>query len=315
MELHEIEEVLVQAFPGTGETVLEKAEALTRARMVWEDMATIGFSLELKYWPMSIRGDEAACIPSYLLRGSQFNLNAPESTDDIYKAEGPGLNCGDFLKLSKACKLGRTHLGKAWPKAFSSRLRDPNDHPAVIEELLWLGYWRSLKGASPSYRQNPANNKNVDWRFKACDQPINLENKYRRRDWIGRVDGPYFSRDFDSYFQDCEDKFGPQKDGELNIIGIATLAPPDAGLRRAIGRFLDGHQEVDAIIFWSYHAPRGETPEIHSPKADLIKLLFTGGDEEDHLRMSPIQHLWRKSDERRALRPGEFPKELFEKRV
>jgi hypothetical protein len=311
VELHEIEDVLVHAFPGAEQPVLEKSEAIARARMVWEDMAAIGLPLQLKYWLMPIRGDKAAGIPSYFLPGSQFNLNAPEDTDDIYKAEGPGLNCGDFLKLSKACKLGRTYLRKAWPKTFSSRLRDPNDHPAVVEEMLWLGYWLSLEGVTPSYRQNPTTKKNVDWRFRSCGQTINLENKYRRRDWVGRVDGPYFSRDFDSYFQDCEGKFGPQKDGELNIIGISTLAPPDAGLRRAIGRFLERNPEVDAIIFWSYHSPRGETPEIHSQKADLIKLLFTGGDEEDHVRMSPIQHLWRKSDERRALRPGEFPKGVF----
>jgi hypothetical protein len=163
-----------------------------------------------------------------------------------------------------------------------------------------------------SFRQNPASKKNIDWRFSCCSQLLNLEVKYRRRDWVGIVDGPHFSRDFDSYFEDCDGKFGAQKNGELNVIGVSTLAPPDDGLRRTIERFLKTHSYVDGIILWSFHAPSGESAEIHSRKADLINLLFTGGDSEDRLRVSPIRHLWRKSSERRALRPAEFPEELLE---
>jgi hypothetical protein len=231
-------------------------------------------------------------------------------TPDVYKAAGPGLNCGHLLRLSKACKIARTFLKKAWPGTFATRLRDPNDHLAVVEELLWLGYWHRVKNVQRSYKQSGASDKNVDWRFTCCDQIINLEVKYRRRDWVGIVDGPYFSRDFDSYFEDCQGKFGPQKDGELNVIGITTLAPPDAGLCRAIDRFLTNHPYADAIILWSFHAPGGDRPEIHSAKADLIRVLFTGGDAEDGLRISPIRHLWRKSEERRALRPAEIPEAL-----
>jgi hypothetical protein len=311
MTLTEIERFLLGAYFRAPKPILKEAEALSRAKLVFDDMNTIGFTLDPKIWPMRMPDGSAIGVPSYILHGSQFNLNASESVNDVYKAEGPGLNCGDFLRLSKACSLARTYLSNDWPRAFTTRLKDPNDHPAVVEEVLWLGYWRDLKSVVHGYRQNPATRKDVDWRFTTCGQPINLENKYRRRDWIGRVDGPHFSRDFDSYFDDCEGKFGPQVDGELNIIGITTLAPADAGFRSAIDRYLRHNKNVDAIILWSYHAPNGETPEIHSRKADLVRLLFTGGDAEDHSRMSPFTHLLRKSEERRALRPGEFPKEMF----
>ena len=145
---------------------------------------------------------------------------------------------------------------------------------------------------------------------KACDLIINLEIKYRRRDWIGVVDGPYFSRDFDSYFDNVDGIFGSQQDGELNIIGISFLAPPDRGFRNCISRCLDEHPEVDAIILISYHDSNAETPEIHSGKKDLIELLLRGEDEKSRLRIWPFRHLWRKSEERRVPSPGEFPRDL-----
>lgn len=311
-DLAVIETALVTAFPGAREPVLRTDEAKARAQMVFEDMIKVRFDLQLEYWNVELPGHQPVGVPAYKLVGSQFNPDGSLDEPDVYKAAGPGLNCGHLLRLSKACKLGRAILKKAWPNLFATRLRDPNDHLAVVEELIWLGYWESVKDVQRSYKQSADSNKNVDWRFTCCDQVINLEVKYRRRDWIGIVDGPYFSRDFDSYFEDCEGKFGPQKNGELNIIGITTLAPPDEGLRRTIERFLSDHPYVDGIILWSFHAPAGESPEIHSCKADLIRLLFTEGDAEDRLRISPIRHLWRKSEERRALRPGEFPKEFLD---
>jgi hypothetical protein len=305
-----VERALVTAFPGS-EPVLKEDEAKARAQIVCEDMAKVRFDLQIEYWPVNVPGYVKIAVPAYKLLGSQFDPDGPLDAPDVYKAAGPGLNCGSLLRLSKACKVARMYLKKAWPNTFATRLRDPNNHLAVVEELLWLGYWQHVQKLQPSYKQSSISDKNIDWRFTCCEQVINLEVKYRRRDWIGVVDGPYFSRDFDSYFQDCEGKFGPQKDGEINVIGITTLAPPDAGLRRTIDRFLASHPYVDAIILWSFHAPDGADPEIHSAKADLIRLLFTGGDAEDRLRISPIRHLWRKSEERRALRPGEVPQELI----
>jgi len=312
-DLATIAEALVTAFPGAREPVLGADEAEARALIVYEDMTKVRFDLQLEYWRVELPDYQSIGIPAYKLIGSQFDPDAPVDSPDVYKAAGPGLNCGNLLRLSKACKVGRAIVKKEWPNTFATRLRDPNDHLAVVEELLWLGYWQPVKDLRRSFKQSEESKKNIDWRFNCCSQVINLEVKYRRRDWVGIVDGPYFSRDFDSYFEDCEGKFGPQKDGELNIVGVSTLASPDDGLRRTIERFLKTHPYVDAIILWSFHAPNGESPEIHSRQADLIKLLFTGGDSEDRLRISPIRHLWRKSEERRALRPAELPAEIVQK--
>jgi hypothetical protein len=133
---------LVTAFPGASQPVLGAHEAKARAKIVYEDMAKVRFDLQVEHWPVELPGARRIAVPAYKLIGSQFNPNAPLDTPDVYKAAGPGLNCGNLLRLSKACKLGRAHLKKAWPSAFATRLRDPNDHLAVIEELLWLGYWQ-----------------------------------------------------------------------------------------------------------------------------------------------------------------------------
>jgi hypothetical protein len=211
VDLHAIEKALVTAYPGMSEPVLSAAEAGTRAEIVYEDMRKIRFDIELEYWPVNFPGFQGIQVPAYKLAGSQYDPDGPPSVPDVYKAAGPGLSCGHLLRLSKACKLGRVFLGDNWPESFASRLRDPDDHLAVVEEMLWLGYWQSVQDVKHSVRQNSKSNKNVDWRFNCCGQIINLEVKYRRRDWVGIVDGPYFSRDFDSYFADCEGKFGAQK--------------------------------------------------------------------------------------------------------
>jgi hypothetical protein len=162
-----------------------------------------------------------------------------------------------------------------------------------------------------SYKQIPTG-KDIDWRFLCCGQKINLEVKYRMRDWLGIADGPHFSRNFDSYFNEVKGKFGPRPEGELNVVGITTFTPPDRGLQECTQRFLDKHPEIDAVIFWSIHDPEGKRPEIHARQPELIKMLFKGGDIEDNLFCAPIRHLWRKSEERRAMRPAEamerFPK-------
>lgn len=134
----------------------------------------------------------------------------------------------------------------------------------MLEEILWLGRWHTPENIEMAYKQNPDSPKDIDWRFTSCGQTINLEVKNRQRDWVGVVDGPHFSRNFDSYFRDLAGKFGPQQNGELNIVGITTMSPPDRGLQECTQRFLDAHPEIDAVIIWSIHDPDGKRPDIHA---------------------------------------------------
>lgn len=303
----QIEEILTKCYPGMPETVLTPEEAKHRATMVYADMNTVGFLLQSDTsWPVPAPEDQTIWIPSYRLNGAIYGPEADPNGEHNRDAAGPLLSCGEFVRLSKACKLGRQFLTpEKWPSRFTSRLRDPKSHLAVLEEVLWLGRWHSPENIEMAYKQNPGSAKDIDWRFTCCGQTINLEVKNRQRDWLGVVDGPHFSRNFDSYFRDVEGKFVLQQNGELNIVGITTMYPPDRGMHECTQRFLDTHPEIDAVIIWSLHDPEGKRPDIHARQPELIKMLFKGGDREDDLFCAPIRHLWRKSEERRAMRPAE----------
>lgn len=302
----QVEEILRQCYPGMPETVLTPEVAKERAAMVHNDMETVRFALRLgTSWPVQTQSIDPIWIPSYALEGTMYGPEADPDGDNNRDAAGPLISCGEFVRLSKACMLGRRLLPSGdWPQKFASKLRDPQQHLPTIEEILWLGRWNSPERIEMSYKQIPSG-KDIDWRFTCCDIKINLEVKYRLRDWQGIVDGPHFSRNFDSYFDDVLGKFGPRPDGDLNVVGITTFTPPDRGLQECTQRFLENHAEIDAVIFWSIHDPKGKRPDIHARQPDLIKMLFKGADREDDLFCAPIRHLWRKSDERRAMRPAE----------
>lgn len=303
----QIGEILRTCYPGMSETILTPEEAKARAEMVHADMLKVGFPLLFDtYWPVPAPGNKTIRVPSYKLLGAIYGPEADPYGDNNKDASGPLLSCGEFVRLSKVCKLARQLLTtEKWPARFTGRLRDPKSHLAVLEEILWLGRWRAPKSIEMAYKQNHSSQKDIDWRFDCCGQMINLEVKSRPRDWIGLTDGSHFSRNFDSYFRDVEDKFGPQQNDELNVVGITTWTPPDRGLRECTQRFLQSHSEIDAVIFWSLHDPNGERPEIQSRRPSLIKLFLKEADREDNLFIAPIRHLWRKSEERRALRPNE----------
>ena len=300
-------EMLTKCYPGFAEPILTPQEATIRGQMVFDDMEQVRFPLEWECdWPVDVPGYEPVRIPSYRLPGVSYGPLADPDGTKGRDAAGPAISCGEFVRLSRACLLGRSLLGaKRWPSLFASRLRHPDDHLAVVEEVLWLGRWRSPKHIRNSHRQNPESEKNVDWRFQCCEMIINLEIKSRRRDWMGVTDGESYSRDFDSYFDDVLGKFGPRTEGERNVVGVTTFFPPEETLRRATARFLEAHPEIDAIVFWSLHDPEGKRPEVFGSDADLIRLLLNESSREENLFISPIRHLWRKRDERRALRVDE----------
>ena len=275
--------------------------------MIYEDMGIAGFALYQDHtWPVELPGAETIWIPSYRLSAAGYGPVADPEGINGRDAAGPLLSCGEFIRLSRACKLGRELLTpNQWPIRFKRRLQASEHHLAVIEEIVWLGRWHSPRYVKMTYRHNPGTNNDVDWRFNSCGQVINLEVKMRRRDWMGVTDGPCFSRDFDSYFEDLEGKFGPQKNGELNIVAVTTFAPPDRSLQRCTARFLDTHPEIDAVVFWSLHHPNGNGFQLHAKEPERIRLFLKSPEREDDLFIAPIRHLWRKRNERRSLRVDE----------
>jgi hypothetical protein len=313
INLGQLEHELTTAYHGAMHPVWSKDEAKALARMVHEDMTTAAFNLELTAWPpIRIPGFQPIVVPAYKLERTDYGPQKLHESNQTFKASGPMLDGGHLLRLARACKLGRELLSTKWPARFAKRLRNPKEHPTLIEEILWLGRWHSPTKVASGVKLVPGSKKDVDWGFDCCGRRINLEAKFRRRDWMAVTDGPSFSREFDSYFEDARGKFSAARSGELNLLGITTFAQPDSGLRACTNRFLRDHPEVNGVIFWSLHAPNGDSLEVHSANDKQLIESFLKIQNEDHLLcLSPILHPWNERDTRKAARssrpnlPGE----------
>jgi hypothetical protein len=282
---------------------LDLDTARRRAIILAEDAGSLGID-----WPIRVTGGEHnLLLPYYDIPGTEFGATDSATAKEVEKAHGFGLNWGSLVRLSKACEIGRTQFGDEWPTKFKGQLTNPKDHLSIVEEILWLGLWQQTRALEREARpfQRLGNTKRVDWRFDCCGQIINLEIKYRPRDWIRHVDGSKFSRVFDSYYHDVPAKFPTRNEGELNIVGISSLASEDRHWSLVTEKLLKTHTEIDAVILWAHHTESGGPFRIHSLKKDFIDLFFTGGTVEDAAHFGLVRHLWRSRDERRAMRAEE----------
>lgn len=277
-----------------------------RAQILVEDMKTIGCNWPIRSIPV---GDETI-LSHYDIPGSDFGA---EEARDVYTAHGTGLNWGSVIRLSKTCVAGRSLFGKAWPLKFKAKLMNPKDHLSFVEEILWLNLWHGISDVESEATPFAATgcNKKIDWRFFACGQPINLEVKYRPRDWMRHVDGPEHHVVMPSYFDDVPGKFPAKNVGELNLVSVTCLASIDRSLQEHTEILLRTHQNIDGVIIWA-HASKSESPfEIHASRdRELISTLFTGGDLEDAAHIGIVRHVWRKRDERRSIHGDEVPEVL-----
>jgi hypothetical protein len=282
-----------------------------RAAMLVEDMRTVGCDWPVRSTPI---GDHVV-LSHYEIPGTHFGVDTDEDAQEALKAHGTGLNWGSIVRLSKACEIGHRYFPSDWPRRFREQLLNTKDHLPFIEEMLWLNLWHGVSGIE--YEAQPffdaGHTKHVDWSFRSCDYPINLEIKYRPRDWMRKVDGEAFNVAMPSYYYDVPPKFPEHRSGELNLVGVSTPAPMDRSLRQRTEILLREHETIDGVIIWSQSSESTSPFEIHSLKCkDLIGTLFTGGDFEDASHIGVVRHLWRKRDERRAYRAHEVPALLQE---
>jgi hypothetical protein len=289
--------------------ILPAAEVESRVAVLVEDMAKMG-----RGWP--IRGrpvDENLVLSYYEVPGTDFGMLDSEDVDDAHKAHGIGLNWGSLLRLSKVCLVARRYFGPAWPKRFKKIFLDGKKHFSFIEEMLWLSLWRGVTNVE--YEARPflshGSRKGIDLRFDSCGQKINLEVKYRPKDWMRHVDGPAHNIVMPGYFYDVPAKFRFRNDGELNLVGLTALASIDRSLRERTQILLRENPNIDGVIIWAHASVDGSPSfEIHSTKRPFIESLFAGADLEDLAHMGLVAHLWRKRDERRAFRADEVPRLL-----
>jgi hypothetical protein len=291
--------------------ILTEQDAHSRVAILIEDMTAIGCN-----WPIRSRLlDENTVLAYYDVPGTDFGKLDSDDVDESQKAHGIGLNWGSLLRLSKVCVIARTYFGTDWPRRFKKRFLNGKDHFSFIEEMLWLGLWRGVSNVEYETRPflNKGFRKRIDLRFDACDQKINLEIKFRPKDWMRHVDGPEHNIVMPGYFYDVPDKFPCRNDGELNLVGLTALAAIDRSLRERIQILLRENPFIDGVIVWAHASVEGSPSfEIHSAKKHLVDTLFAGGTQEDLAHLGLVSHLWRKRDERRAYRAEEVPQLLRE---
>lgn len=277
-----------------------------RAKILIEDMEKIGCD-----WPIrSLPVDEHIVLSHYEVPETGFGKEDATDSPEAFKAHGTGLDWGSIIRLSKACEIGRRYFQVEWPNKFRHEILNERDHFSFIEEILWLNLWHGV--SEIDYEAQPFLNsgcaKHIDWRFKSCGQTINLEIKYRPRDWMRKVDGAEFNVTMPSYYYDVPQKFPARLPGELNLVGVSTPAPIDRSLRERTEILLREHETIDGVIIWSQSAEGTHPFEIHALRQkELINTFFTNGDIEDAAHIGLVRHLWRKRDERRAYRGQEVP--------
>ncbi|RBP41429.1 hypothetical protein DES53_107261 [Roseimicrobium gellanilyticum] len=266
-------------------------------------MMAIGFDLRLHAAPFY----KKLWIPYYELPTSDFGVESgEEGVADALTAHGIGLNWGDLVRLSKACKIGAMLLPGKWPRKFRDELLG-SQHNACIQQMLWLSRFKQPQDVEIEPRPFPGCKKRPDWRFRSSAQVINLEVKYRSGDWIRRVDGSKYSPARAGPFDDIAPKFPLRHEGELNLVGLTVLAPIDTALVREADAFLERTPTIDAVFLWSEH--HGEEPEsVMRPAGNgFPKLFYNDGDEEDRCHIGIIRHVWRKSEERRNFKMSDMP--------
>ena len=292
---------------GAQQPILSPDEARIRAIWLVEDMTKIGLRISVKAFPV----DDKIWVPYYEIPQSEFGQeqgSASEPVHDTLTAHGSGLNWGDLVRLSKVCKIGHTLIPGLWPHKFKAKLL--GEHNSCVHELLWLARFKNPKDIEPEPRPFAGCKKGPDWRFKSDSQPINLEVKYRPGDWVRQVDGAVFSPARPGLFYEVAEKFPTRNIGELNIVALTVLGPIEPSLLAATDRFLTATPTVDAVFIWSESPGNGPTTAVQPADGNFARNFFNEGDVEDRCYIGVIRHLWRKSEERRPVRPEEVPELL-----
>jgi hypothetical protein len=306
--LEEVNDLLRKA-PWSNEQIKEGyrpflnfAEASKRAE------AIVNYAKDLNIdWPLglaSIQTNHKLWVPCYEIPGCDFGADPKKSSaSSAQKGHGIGLNWGSLLRLGRACVVGSDLFENGWATKIRKKLANPKDHLSTIEEMIWLSSWHNVTDIESEVQpwKSIGVKKSIDWKFNSCGQTINLEIKYRARDWVRVTDGPEYSIARPSYYEDVDGKFLRKLNGELNLVGISSYAVPDRSWREETHDYLDKNPQIDAIILWtpSCESEDGNPFEVQSREnADLVKLLLRATDE-DKQHLVIVRHLWTERDKRK----------------
>lgn len=262
---------------------LERGEAARRARMLLEDVPRLtGGRLRLRcikradseIWPYYIFTNHES-RPDYFNPAFHFNASAV----------GYGLNWGDLVTLSKVVKFARQTWGEYWVRQFRERMKHFGNHISTVEELWWLGLWKSPVHVQRECAFCAPYWRTVDWQFETQGVVINLEIKHRSNDWLRFVDLVAYINQLDSYFDTLAEKFPAKVAGQVNLVGVTLLGSLGALLRQRALAFLESHPALDGFLFWSI--ARRDLPGcecVLRPSSEFVRELLRPADEEDRWR-------------------------------
>ena len=285
-------------------------EARLRSEAIHEEVKAVGFSLKLRPWTSpSPRGPVP--YPAYDIDDPRYDLNKIGPGErGTFGINGPGISCGDLVKLGRFCLLRRRHLPGGWSRDLKAQFLDPQSHLDAVEEIYALSRWHGVTDVRMKVGLWDGKAKDVDLGFKACLVPLFVEVKNRRREAVGVVDGWHDGRNHPSLFDDLIGKFPEsRRQGALHVAWISTHLEPDTQLAAQTTGFLAAHPEIDAIVVWSDHSRDGRpfraifgSPAIRQQ----LELLLRDPDREEADRYLVLKHLGRNSEAGRTLLPGEF---------
>lgn len=262
---------------------LDRHEAAWRTRLLLEDVPRLtGGRLRLHFIGEPVSG----VWPYYVFTHHEYR---PDWLNPLFRfctnAVGYGLNWGDLVTFSKVVKLARELWGYYWVRQFRERMRHFGSHISTIEELWWLGLWKSPIHVQRECAFCAPYWRTVDWQFETQGVVINLEVKYRNHDWLRFVDLIAYTSQLDSNFDTLAEKFPAKVAGQVNLVGMTLLGSLGPLLRRRALAFLESHPAVDGFLFWSI--ARRDLPGCECllrPASEFVRELLRPPDEEDRWR-------------------------------
>ena len=261
---------------------LERDEAARRTRLLLQDVPRLtGGRLRLRFieraseiWPYYIFTNHESRLDYF---NPAFHFRA--------SAVGYGLNWGDLVTLSKVVKFARLQWSEYWVRQFRERMKHFGNHISTVEELWWLGLWKSPIHVQRECAICAPYWRTVDWQFETQGVVINLEVKYRNSDWLRFVDLVSYINQLDSYFDTLAEKFPAKVAGQINLVGITLLGSLGALLRQRALAFLQTHPALDGFLFCS--VARRDLPGcecVLRPSSEFVRELLRPADEEDRWR-------------------------------
>lgn len=225
-------------------------------------------------------------LVEYSFGKTQFSVdNAKNSQDKRATSVGGSLlDRGNLRFLSIVSELARSLLSEAWLRDEDLKfyLRTPAHHLNALNELWWLGRFRSAVEIKPRHKMH-SGPEDIDWRFKleGTDMWINLEAKNRPVDVSRHVHG--IDVGVSKWLADVTKKFAQSAENEINLLGLTLFGQIDRHVQQSISEWLYKQPLLDGVLIWSHEGREKSIfdRQLKSPKARILNMPFIAEPVEE----------------------------------